>query len=82
VKRILREAAENAKEDRTVISAAPLDDNIFEWHFTIRGPPDTPYELGMYHGRIILPSNYPMAPPNIMLLNVSVHQSVHRLHSV
>jgi hypothetical protein len=45
-------------------------DNLFDWHFTIRGPPDTPFEGGMYHGRIILPSDYPFRPPNIMLLTV------------
>jgi ubiquitin-protein ligase len=71
VKRIMREALENSREDQSMISVAPLADNIFEWHFTFRGPPGTAYELGMYHGRIVLPTNYPMAPPNIILLNAS-----------
>ena len=39
-----------------------------EWHFTLRGPPDSPFEGGMYHGRIVLPKNYPFAPPSLMLL--------------
>jgi len=34
--------------------AAPLEDNMFEWHFTIRGPPDTEFEGGCYHGRILV----------------------------
>ena len=45
-------------------------DNLFEWHFTIRGPPDTAFEGGVYHGRILLPSQYPFKPPNIMFLTV------------
>jgi len=45
-------------------------ENIFEWHFTIRGPEATPYEGGLYHGRIILPPEYPMKPPSIILLTV------------
>lgn len=52
-------------------SACPLEDNLFEWHFTVRGPPSTEFEGGLYHGRILLPSQYPMQPPNIILLTVS-----------
>lgn len=48
--------------------ANPLDDNLFEWHFTVRGPPSTEFEGGYYHGRILLPTQYPMQPPNIILL--------------
>ena len=48
-----------------------LQDNIFEWHFTIRGPPDTEFAGGRYHGKITLPPEYPMKPPSIILLTVS-----------
>ncbi|XP_003391734.2 PREDICTED: ubiquitin-conjugating enzyme E2 J1-like, partial [Amphimedon queenslandica] len=43
-------------------------DNLFEWHFTIQGPPGTDYEGGRYHGRILLPPEYPMKPPSIVIL--------------
>lgn len=46
----------------------PPQGNLLEWHFTIRGPPDTEFEGGVYHGRIVLPPEYPFKPPNIMLL--------------
>ena len=46
-------------------------DNLFEWHFTIRGPEGTEFEGGYYHGRVILPSEYPMKPPSIILMTVS-----------
>ena len=46
--------------------------NIFEWHFTLRGPTETPYEKGLYHGKIVLPSDFPMSPPDIYFLNVLV----------
>ena len=52
-------------------SAYPLEDNLFEWHFTIQGPPSTDFEGGIYHCRILLPPEYPMKPPNIILLTVS-----------
>ena len=53
-------------------SAQPLEENLFEWHFTILGPHGTDYDGGRYHGRILLPSEYPMKPPSIILLTVSV----------
>ncbi|XP_064473312.1 ubiquitin-conjugating enzyme E2 J1-like [Ornithodoros turicata] len=67
VKRIMREAQE-LREPTEEYFAQPLEDNLFEWHFTVRGPPETEFEGGLYHGRVILPPEYPMKPPSIILL--------------
>lgn len=67
VKRLMREALE-LKNPTEEYYASPIEDNLFEWHFTVRGPPDTEFEGGFYHGRILLPPQYPMQPPNIILL--------------
>uniref|UniRef100_A0A7S4G8F0 UBC core domain-containing protein n=1 Tax=Eutreptiella gymnastica TaxID=73025 RepID=A0A7S4G8F0_9EUGL len=48
--------------------AQPLEDNVFEWLFTLRGPDETEYENGFYRGRLILQSNYPFSPPDVELL--------------
>jgi len=50
-------------------SASPLEDNMFEWHFTIRGPVGSDFDGGLYHGRILLPAEYPFKPPNIVFMN-------------
>jgi len=68
VKRIMREIKEMEKETSSQFKALPLEDNLFEWHFTIRGPQDTEFQGGIYHGRISLPPEYPFKPPNIILL--------------
>lgn len=47
-----------------------MQDNLFEWHFSVRGPPDSDFDGGVYHGRIVLPPEYPMKPPSIILLTV------------
>lgn len=63
VKRIQREIAEILSDRSDLYSATPLEDNLFEWHFTIAGPKDTEFEGGLYHGKILLPSEYPFKPP-------------------
>jgi len=40
-------------------------------HFTIRGADGTDFEGGTYHGRILLPPEYPFKPPHILLLTPS-----------
>ena len=70
-RRIIRELKELQKNPSKSWVAAPNDDNLFEWFFTVRGPAGSEFEGGLYHGRIVLPVNYPFAPPSIMLLSPS-----------
>ncbi|KAF3456345.1 hypothetical protein FNV43_RR00995 [Rhamnella rubrinervis] len=68
VKRILQEVKEMQSNPSDDFTSLPLEENIFEWQFAIRGPSDTEFEGGIYHGRIQLPAEYPFKPPSFMLL--------------
>ncbi|KAL1803695.1 hypothetical protein ACET3Z_032342 [Daucus carota] len=68
VKRILQELKEMQNDPCDDFMSLPLEENIFEWQFAIRGPSETEFEGGIYHGRIQLPSEYPFKPPSFMLL--------------
>eukprot|EP00392_Amoebophrya_sp_AT5.2_P017744 g18155.t1 len=68
VRRINRELKEINQNPSKFWTAEPANDDLFEWHFTLKGPAGTEFERGIYHGRIVLPLNYPFAPPHIMLL--------------
>eukprot|EP00903_Cladosiphon_okamuranus_P006195 g6092.t1 len=68
IKRIHADVRELMKDPSDQYHAAPLESNLFEWHFTIRGPPETEFDGGVYHGRIILPPEYPFRPPDIMFM--------------
>ncbi|KAF2452208.1 UBC-like protein [Karstenula rhodostoma CBS 690.94] len=79
IKRILKEASELSTHPSPDFTAAPLDANLFEWHFTLRGPPaPSPYAAGIYHGRIVLPATYPLKPPNFRFLTPTGRFEVNR----
>ena len=66
-RRLLVEYRDLLKNPEPDFVAGPVDDtNITTWHFTLKGPPDSPYEGGLYHGEIIFPFEYPLKPPDIV----------------
>ncbi|KAG2497686.1 hypothetical protein HYH03_004423 [Edaphochlamys debaryana] len=69
VKRIMQEIKEIKQDTSGDLLAEALETDIFEWHFVIRGPRDTEFEGGIYHGRILLPAEYPFKPPSFMMLS-------------
>ncbi|KAH3975548.1 hypothetical protein HBI56_085550 [Parastagonospora nodorum] len=79
IKRILKEASELSVAPSADYHAEPQETNLFEWHFTIRGPPaPSPYAGGIYHGRIILPPQYPLRPPAFRFLTPTGRFEVNR----
>ncbi|CAK9071204.1 unnamed protein product [Durusdinium trenchii] len=71
IKRIQRELKEINESPSKHWTAGPATDDLFEWIFAVRGPPETDFEGGIYTGKIVLPVNYPLAPPSITLLTPS-----------
>ena len=88
LKRIQKEFQSMINDPSDDFYANPIKDDMFCWHFTIRGPPDTEFEGGLYHGIIKLPMSYPNRPPSIMFLtpngrfdvNMDVCLSMTRYH--
>ncbi|KAH8724131.1 ubiquitin-conjugating enzyme/RWD-like protein [Phaeosphaeriaceae sp. PMI808] len=79
IKRILKEASELSTSPSPDYHAEPLETNLFEWHFTLRGAPaPSAYAGGIYHGRIILPPQYPLRPPSFRFLTPTGRFEVNR----
>jgi ubiquitin-conjugating enzyme E2 J1 len=75
----VKEASELSVSPAPDYHAEPLETNLFEWHFTIRGPPaPSAYAGGIYHGRIILPPQYPLRPPSFRFLTPTGRFEVNR----
>ena len=69
IKRLKKENLTLQNEPVPLAVARPLDANILEWRFLIKGSDD--YEGGYYHGKLIFPPQYPMKPPGIMFFTPS-----------
>ncbi|RMZ53235.1 hypothetical protein APUTEX25_005224 [Auxenochlorella protothecoides] len=71
VKRILQELRECQQDDNPDVLATAAEENLFEWHFAIRGAWDSDFAGGIYHGRILLPADYPFKPPSFVMATPS-----------
>ena len=91
---VMQELKEVQNDSSADYLAEAVEDNIFEWHYVIRGPADSEFAVrppqqltpsclleakgclmpsggqqgGIYHGRILLPADYPFKPPSFMML--------------
>lgn len=57
--------------DECGIRLSPLTSNLLEWHFSFTGVAGSPYDGGIYHGRILLHPDYPRKAPMISMLSPS-----------
>ena len=69
--RLRKELSKLRKDPPPGILAEPKEADILTWFYALRGPPDTPYEGGIYIGKLKFPAEYPMKPPSILMLTPS-----------
>lgn len=63
-KRLQVEYRRSMKDPIPYLTAQPLPSNFLEWRYVIRGPNKTPYDGGIYYGKIVFPHEYPFKPPS------------------
>ncbi|KAK1742315.1 ubiquitin-conjugating enzyme E2 [Skeletonema marinoi] len=53
------------------VRIGPFGKNLLRWHFSVAGPSNSVYENGIYHGRVLLPKDYPASPPRVQMITPS-----------
>lgn len=76
-RRIQREIEEMEREPLQGCTAGPeRSENIRKWKAVIVGPPETPYEGGIFNLEINFPNDYPFRPPHCRFVTKIYHPNI------
>ena len=75
-KRINKEHNDLIADPNSMLTAAPVNGNIFRWTATLKGPINTPYEGGTFHLNVKFPPDYPFKPPQICFTTKVYHPNI------
>lgn len=76
MRRIIKEFQVLDTEPPLPCSANSVDEDLFHWLVSMRGPKGTPYSEGVFDLEVRFPLDYPFAPPKILFNTKIYHPNI------